>query len=82
MIMRDGSEERRKGYPIRKIYDQLGGATLAFAWVLLGLGTALGFAGKLTAEWIGLAGIIQALVTWRAVREDRISKSEVANGRP
>jgi hypothetical protein len=69
--MREQNAERRNRYGIRRAYDYLGGATLTFAWTLLTIGTALGFAGKLTTEWIALAGIIQALVTWRAVKEDR-----------
>lgn len=74
--MQAHNPERQFAAPIRKapvkwMYDQLGGQVMTVAWALLSLGTALALFDKLTGEWIALAGIIQALVTFRAIGEDK-----------
>lgn len=58
--------------PVHFLYHTMGGATLTFAWLLVGLGTGLASlllgvglylaaSEKLTSDFIALAGVIQGL---------------------
>ncbi len=53
-----------------RVYDFFGGRSTFFAFVCLGIGTGLAFAGKLDGTYIGLIGAVQGLVTVRAIAED------------
>lgn len=67
--------------PLKWLAQQVGGMAALMAWALLITGTTLAMFDKLGGNWIALAGIIQALVTFRAVAEDKFVVGErIKNG--
>jgi hypothetical protein len=59
-------EQRKMG----KFFKACGGRTMAFAFLILVLGTILVFLGKLTSEYVALIGALQTLITGRAIAQD------------
>ena len=62
---------------MQPVYDFFGGRATTFAAVILALGTILAALHKLDMSYVGLAGAVQALVTFRAISEDHIGKGGV-----
>ena len=70
-------------FPVRWLYQQLGGQTMSMALLVLTAGTVLALAEKLSGEYITLLGIVQALVTARGVFEDKyVKQPQIRNGNP
>jgi hypothetical protein len=63
---------------MRRIYDFFGGRHTFFVFWFFTIGCILAFIGKLTANYIAMAGGLQTLIMLRAVSEDRkeISKTD------
>ena len=53
-----------------KVYDWFGGKSTYFANKIFWAAVVLALLGKLTTEVVGLMAIVQALVTYRSVKQD------------
>ncbi len=51
-------------------YKLVGGRSMAAFWALLTIGTVLAFLGKLDAQFVAFAALLQTFVTARAVADD------------
>lgn len=56
--------------PVGALFNFFKGRCTFFAILFSGVGIALAFMGKLTAEYVGLVGAIQALLVAHSVKED------------
>jgi hypothetical protein len=54
-----------------RVYVFFGGRSMTAFWIILGIGAALAFQGKLTPEFAGLVSVILICVNARAVSEDK-----------
>lgn len=52
------------------LFNACGGRSTFFAFLLIALGTAMAIAHRLDANYVALVGVIQTLVTARAISDD------------
>ena len=57
---------------MKRVFDWFGGRSMFMALTILQIGAVLAATHRLDANFVALAGVIQALVTARAISGDRI----------
>ncbi len=61
---------------MNKVYRWFGGKATFFAMMVFWAAIILAMRGKLTAEVVALMTIVQALVTYRSIRQDNVSQDK------